>query len=203
MGRGFNYCEAIRRVCEDMVLRLPVFALVRMDRVGISFCRTRQKGNYGVWASMTPLKFEGGMTETLRGGQRWAMPEVRLRKKGEPLLYVLSIYVPRFMDLPLLSKIETLAHELYHIGPAFNGDIRRFGGRFYAHGASKSDYDRTVAALARQWLASDPSPEIWDFLRYDRPTLAARYGHVAGTRIKLPRIQKVESDREGTKNETE
>ncbi len=187
---GFNYSNAIRRVCEDFTLRLPVFSQIQMDKVGISFVRARNRELYGVYASMTPLRFQNGAVRTVRDGVTYEIPPVYDRRK-RPLLYVLSIYSPRFIDLPLREKIETLIHELYHIGPDFDGDIRRFGERFYAHGASKKDYDRKVARMAREWLGMDPPPELWDFLRYDFNTLSAKRGRIIGTRVKIPSLRPV------------
>lgn len=190
-ARGFDYSEAVRRVCLDMTVRLPEFSSIRIERVGFSFVRARNRERFGVWASMTPLRFQAGAFETVRDGRRWRIPEVRLRKKDEPLLYILSVYVPRFIDLPLLEKIDTLVHELYHIGPAFDGDIRRFAGRRYAHG-SQSAYNQTVARLARRWLAADPSPELWNFLRYDFVSLQGIYGKIVGRKIAAPKPIRVE-----------
>lgn len=190
-SRGGDYSEAIRRVCADMTLRLPEFSHIRLERVGFSFCRTRNRERFGVWASMTPLRFEAGATQIVKEQVRWRIPEVRLRKKDEPLLYIFSVYVPRFIDLPLLEKIETIAHELYHISEAFDGDIRRFLGRHYAHG-SKAAYDLTAARLARRWLAADPAPELWDFLRYDFSALQQRWGRIVGRKIAVPKPVRVE-----------
>lgn len=188
---GFDYSEAIRRVCADMTLRLPEFSHIRLEQVGFSFCRTRNRERFGVWASMTPLRFEGGAVMIVKDGVSWRIPEVRLRKKEAPLLYIFSVYVPRFIDLPLLEKIETIAHELYHISESFNGDIRRFLGRHYAHG-SKAAYDRTAARLARRWLATDPAPELWNFLRYDFGGLQQRCGKIVGRKITVPKPVRVD-----------
>ncbi|MBQ1456142.1 MAG: hypothetical protein IIZ25_09890 [Thermoguttaceae bacterium] len=191
MDAPFNYSDAIWRLCSHIVRRLPLFAAVEMERVGVSFNWTRVEGRFGVWASMTPLRFEGGLCEKKRSGILWRMPEVRISGFGQPLLYVLSIYVPRFFDLPLIEKMETVIHELYHISPKFNGDVRRFPGKHYAHG-SKAKYDARVKELTRQWLSSDPPPELWNFLRFDSRQLEQRYPKVVGRRIAVPQPIRVE-----------
>lgn len=190
-GATFHYSDAVRRVCEEMAFRLPVFAHIRMDQVGISFVRTRNRELFGIYASMTPLRFENGSFQTTRKGVVYEIPEVRGPFK-KPILYILSIYAPRFIDLCVTAKIDTLIHELYHIGPNFDGDLRRFGERFYAHGASKKEYDRRVARLSREWLGTDPPPEIWGFLRYDFKELRVRYGKIVGTKIPIPTLRRVE-----------
>ncbi len=190
MTSGFNYSDAVKRVCADIVFRLPAFSQIDLDCVGFSFCQTRNAGHYGVWASMTPLRFEGGAIETVRFSARWRYPQIILPGTNKPLLYVLSLYVPRFIDLSLSDKIDTLIHELYHINDAFDGDVRRFPGAHRAHGSMK-EYNRKVELLSKQWLASDPNPQLWDFLRYDFKTLTARYSKIFGIKINLPKPVKV------------
>ena len=183
--KSFNYTDSIRRVCEDMVFRLPVFAAIRMDQVAVSFVRTRNRAMYGVFASVTPLRFPGGKLRSAEKGKILEMPALTDRQ-NRPILYILSIYAPRFIDLQITDKVNTLVHELYHISPDFDGSIRSFGGRYYAHGASRKEYDAKVKRYADQWLSSDPPPELWDFLRYDFKTLCARYGRLVGTTVKIP-----------------
>ena len=63
------------------------------------------------------------------------------------MLYILNFYLPRFLDLPFREKLTTMLHELWHIGPKFDGDVRRLGGRCFAHGSSQKQYDAHVEAL--------------------------------------------------------
>lgn len=181
----FDYTASVRRICEDITFRLPVFAPIRMRHVAVSLVRTRNRDMYGVFASMTPLRFPGGELRSVEGGKLLEMPSLT-DKQGCPVLYVLSIYVPRFIDLSITEKINTLVHELFHISPEFDGSLRSFGGRYHAHGASQKEYDHKVARYARQWLSGDPVPELWDFLRYDFKALSALYGGLTGETIKIP-----------------
>lgn len=190
MTAPFDYPDAIWRLCGNIVQRLPVFASVEMNRVAVSFNWTRVEGRFGVWASLTPLRFEGGAVEKKRYGISWRMPEVRVDGFERPLLYVLSIYVPRFLDLPVREKMETVIHELYHISPMFNGDVRRFPGKHYAHG-SKKKYDARVKVLTTQWLRTDPPPEIWNFLCYNSQQMGQNGRKVVGRRVTIPRPVRV------------
>lgn len=187
-----TYTDAVRRVCEDIVFRLPVFAAIRMEHVAISLVRTRNREMHGVFASVTPLRFPGGNLRSLEGGTLLEMPTLN-DEQNRPILYILSIYAPRFVNLTVTVKINTIVHELFHISPNFDGSTRSFGGRYHAHGASKKDYDAKVERYARQWLACDPAPELWDFLRYDFKTLCARYGGLTGTRVKVPPMKVIRS----------
>ena len=69
---------------------------------------------------------------------------------GREMLYILNFYLPRFLDLPLAEKLDTVVHELWHVGPKFDGDLRRFGGRCFAHSGSQRNFDAHVAALTER-----------------------------------------------------
>ena len=73
-----------------------------------------------------------------------------------------SFYLPRFMNLDFREKLITVLHELWHISPDFNGDIRRHAGRYHAHTHSQAEYDAEMGVLADRWLRSRPPDELWE-----------------------------------------
>ena len=184
---SFNYTDAIHKVCEDICFRVPEFSHVDIERVAVSYSQSRNSSSFGVYASLTPLRFENGEKTRLSRGKTWGIQRL-LRADGTDYLYVLFVCVPRFMDLKLTDKLETIVHELYHIGPNFDGDLRRFKGRCYAHGSSRKKYDATVRVFLKKWLDQNPSPEIWDFLQMNYNELCEKFGSVAGTKIPPPKI---------------
>ena len=115
-----------------------------------------------MFASLTPLRFAGGQRHTLRRGRQWTLQ--RVCEDGREMLYILNFYLPRFLDLPLDEKLITVVHELWHIGPRCDGDLRRFGGRCYAHSGSKKRYDAHVERLVERWRALGPPEPLYDFL---------------------------------------
>ncbi|MDR1959906.1 MAG: hypothetical protein LBQ54_12825 [Planctomycetaceae bacterium] len=187
---GFDFTAAMRSVCEDICNIIPEFQHIEMDRVAISFSQTRHSKNYGVFASLTPLRFLDGRVSMQHNGKRWAIQRYR-SLDGFEYYYILYFYLPRFLDLKLTDKLETILHELYHINPLFNGDIRRFEGRNYAHGNSQKEYDAVVRRLTKKWLEHNPPPEIWEFLRYNYNDLVEKFGSVYGIKILPPKIQPV------------
>ena len=102
------------------------------------------------------------------------------------MLYILNFYLPRFLDLPLREKLTTTLHELWHIGPKFDGDVRRLGGRCFAHGSSQKQYDAHIEALLDRWLALGPPEPLYDFLRLKFRELSARHGRVLAARVPVP-----------------
>ena len=173
-------------VCEDICFRVPELRHVDMSRVAVGFSQTKNSEPYGIFASATPLRFENGASSYEKRGRTWTLQRY-FRPDGTEYLYILYFYVPRFIELPLSQKLDTIVHELYHISPFFNGDLRRFPGRNYAHG-SKKKYDQTVNRLAQHWLKQNPPDNLWDFLHCNYRDLVAKYGKPSGTRITFPRI---------------
>ena len=104
------------------------------------------------------------------------------------MLYLLRFYLPRFLELEFREKVTTVFHELWHIGPRFDGDMRRFGGRCYAHSGSQRHYEAQVERLADCWLSMDPPETLYAFLRYDFRQLVERFGPVYGQRIAAPAV---------------
>lgn len=180
----------MRQLCCDMCSRLPELSHIDMSTVAVSFSQARRNVSHGFQASLTPLRFEGGATTGRRKGRQFRCQIVR-DESGRELLYILSFYLPRFLNHAFEEKLSTVVHELWHIGPQCDGDLRRHEGRCYAHGNSQRDYDKLVEKLAQKWLALDPPQALYSFLECDFNELVAEYGSVYGKRIPAPRLTEV------------
>ena len=116
-----------------------------------------------------------------------AMPIVR-NSDGVQQYYIMTFYVPRFLQIPLSEKLETVAHELWHISPDFDGTIRRFGMTNRVHGPSLAEYDSQVRTLVDQYLANKPKATAYSFLSYGLSELGRRYGSITGLKITHPKL---------------
>lgn len=182
----FDFSSAMRRVCEDVVLRTPDLGHVRMPQVAVTFAQARRRVLHGLQAKLTPLRFERGALTTQRHGAEWTVRRMFL---GEhELFYILTFYLPRFLDQSLEEKFITIFHELFHISPRFDGDIRRMEGRYHVHSHSQKEYDREMAELARKYLATRPDERVWGFLRASFTELVNRHGGVIGHKLPIPRL---------------
>jgi hypothetical protein len=184
---GFNFTHHIRLVCQDMVTRLPQLSHIDLRKVAISFCQTRKSVPHGLQAALTPMRFEGGRRWTFRHGKRLGVQQL-LDPNGNEMLYILSFYLPRFLEQSYREKLVTILHELWHISPQFDGDLRRHSGRCYAHSHNEREYDAAMARMAEQWLSQSPPPELLGFLHESFQSLHRRYGGVYGTRIPSPKL---------------
>jgi hypothetical protein len=188
--RGFDFTLHMRQVCEDMTDRLEDLRHIDLSRVAISFSQTRNRTLYGLHATLTPLRFAGGATEVVRRGRRWTIQRL-YSPSGREMLYILSFYLPRFFDLDFHEKLVTILHELWHVSPDFDGDVRRYQGRCYAHSRG-GNHDRQAERLAKRWLAERPPDTLHGFLKCDFRQLREQYGSVIGSRVYTPRLLPVE-----------
>ena len=181
----FDYTEAMECLLRHIVAHCPDFAHVDMDRVVVASMRTRSPGARGVYASVMPLRFKDGATTMKRRGRTYSMPEIHVG--GAEMLYLVYFALPRFADLDFRTKITTVFHELYHIGPEFDGDIRRFPGRNYAHGHSRRKYNEMMQKLADEYLSLPESELPTSFLKMTFKELESRYDGICGRRVRSPR----------------
>ena len=183
---GFDFCGAMRRLCSDMCTRHAALQHIRMSDVAVTYAQTRSVAEWGIQARLTPLRFEGGATMERRSGRIWKVQPVYWN--GQEILYVLTFYLPRFLNLCFDEKLVTVFHELYHISPQFDGDIRRFGGACYIHTGSQKSYDRHMSFLAAEYLGMRPPEELLAFLRLSFSELQRKCGGVVGVKIAVPRL---------------
>ncbi len=185
---GFDFTAHARRLCDDLIARLPELQHIDMNRVAVSCCQTRKPVRHGLLASMTPLRFQQGSLFTVRRGRRYTIQRVLDPRTGRELLYILSFYLPRFMDYSLTEKLVTVLHELWHISPAFDGDLRRHPGRCYAHTSSQKQYDAEMKTLVDRWLLQAPDAKLYEFLQGSFADLHQRHGGVFGQKVPIPRL---------------
>ena len=183
---AFDFTGAMRRLCADIAQRLPEFDHVRMDQIAVTFAQARRHVSYGLQAKLTPLRFEGGQLVTRRRGQMWTIE--RWYSGDVEMLYILTFYLPRFLEQSFREKLITIVHELYHISPRFDGDIRRLPGHYHVHSHSQKEYDRQMDRLVDRYLEDDPPEGLYRFLRHNFRELSAMYGNVVGIRVPIPRL---------------
>jgi predicted metallopeptidase len=185
-NRPFDFTAAMCRLCEDIARRLPAFHHVDMNQVAVAFAQTRRNVGHGLQAKLTPLRFDAGQLTTHRKGRDWTIQ--RLYRGQREMLYILTFYLPRFQDLSFREKLVTVVHELFHIGPRFDGDIRRLPGHCHVHTASQKIYDEQMGVLADEYLSTSPPALLVDFLRFDFRTLKRIHGGVVGLRVPIPKL---------------
>src|SRR5205085_898866 len=133
---------------------------------------------------------EGGSLTRQRRGITYQVQRYFLENRE--FLYLMTFCLPRFLDQVFDDKFITLFHELFHISPACDGDLRSHGGRYALHSHSQKRYDERMAALARAYLAGRPDPTLHAFLQLDFAQLQRRHGSVVAVVVPRPKVVPLE-----------
>jgi hypothetical protein len=190
--RPFNFSEHIRRLCTDLVRRTALFRHIDVSRLLFAVTQARSPRAHGLQARVTPLRCHGGRLTRQRRGVTYQVQRYFL--DAHEFLYVVHFCLPRFLDQDFREKFITLFEELYHIGPAFDGDLRRHQGRYAIHAQGRRGYDAFMDDLARAYFATRPDPRLYAFLRLNFAQLSRRHGGVAGTVVPRPKVIPVETN---------
>ena len=185
-GEPFDFSAHVRRLCADMVAHCPALSHVDVSRLLFGMTQARSGRHYGLQARVTPLRFHGGALRRQRRGVCYQVQ--RYFVGGAEMLYLVTFCLPRFLDQSFDDKFITLFHELYHISPAFDGDLRRHGGRYDLHSRSKKEYDSHMAHLARSYLSNGVDAGLHHFLRLDFAQLQHRHGSVVSVAVPRPKL---------------
>ena len=188
-----NLTSELERLIADITGRVEEFGHIDPRLILVCVSSTRGGGVHGTYAKIHPLRFENGArAKTIRRGIRkhdYEMPAIIHR--GMDILYVVYFLIPRFLNLSFREKLITLFHELYHISPEFNGDIRRFPGKNYAHGSSTKRYNAYMATLVDSYLEKLETKSLMAFLEGDMAALRERYQAIVGRKMTAPQIRLV------------
>jgi hypothetical protein len=198
-GEPFHFCEHVRQLCIDMTQRCQELRHIDVSRLLFAITQARSTRVHGLQARVTPLRFRDGKLTRRRRGVLFQVQ--RYLVDDHEMLYLVTFCLPRFLELSFDEKFITLFHELYHISPAFDGDLRRHDGRCDIHSTSQRLYDKHMAALAREYLASRPDARLHNFLRLNFTQLVNRHGSVVGVVVPRPKMIPIESQESEVKSQ--
>lgn len=186
---AYNLTDEVAFFTQLAVTRVSALAHIEPARIlhGVSQARTRSR--YGVYAQCHALRFKHGAREMVTRNWKFVWPEIRVR--GQEMLYYITYFLPRFLDQAPVERLKTLLHELYHISPKFNGDLRRFGGRNEFHSA---EFHRDVDKLA-ELTQREVDLERFQFLKFNFEELHQRHGGVVGNKLKRFAPRRVKLDK--------
>jgi predicted metallopeptidase len=141
-----NLTDGLYTAAREIVDLVPEFAHIRIDQVHFTIFHTRAAQQTLTYARCYPLSLE----IKRRGRRVYALSHV-YTPKGTRAKYLLSFAWTRFWDMSPRARLETLVHELYHIGPKFDGEPREFeqGGW---HGAGRKWFDKIIHKICEQHL---------------------------------------------------
>lgn len=191
MTRTLNLTLELERLIACITRDVAEFGHIDPSRIMVCVATTRGGGIHGTYAKIHPLRFKNGDRTTLlyRRRSRVVCEIPPVVRDGVEMLYLIYFLVPRFLDLPLRDKLITVFHELYHVSPACDGDIRRFPGKNYAHGSSRKKYNALMEVLVDRYLESLEDSATLAFLDGDTIAIRARYGMLVGRKMAAPKLR--------------
>lgn len=185
-NQPFDFCGHIRRLCTDMIRHSDTLRHIDVSRLLFGVLQARSGRRHGLQARVTPLRCHGGALTRRRRDVPYQVQ--RFFVNGREMLYLVTFCLPRFLDQDFDDKFITLFHELYHISPTFDGDLRRHDGRCALHTHSKRLYDSHMAELAHGYLSNGADRSLHEFLRLNFAQLQQRHGSVIGVTAPRPRL---------------
>jgi Putative phage metallopeptidase len=182
----FDFCGHVRRLCADVVRHCDALRHIDVSRLLFGVLQARSGRRHGLQARVTPLRCHGGVLTRRRHDVPYQVQ--RFFVNGREMLYLVTFCLPRFLEQDFDDKFITLFHELYHISPAFEGDLRRHDGRCNLHTQSKRLYDSHMAEMACTYLSNGADRSLHEFLRLNFSQLQRRHGAVVGVTVPRPRL---------------
>lgn len=180
-----NLTEILTSIIQDIAGSVPSLQHIDVERtlVCIGSNKTGKRG--GTYGKLVPLRFENGTGVLKYHNRYYGIPEVI--HDGRSYLYIIYFYMPRFFNLSFEEKLRVIFHELYHISPEFNGDIRRMGAVKKVHGHSKKRFDTLYAEELKSFITSLRNERHINFLKMDSRSIFSRFDVVTAMRMKNPR----------------
>lgn len=149
-----NYTEHIKRWCVDIIKKSPRLKHIDPDKIAYSIGNAREGKSRIRVAAMIGCKPKRGSLADQLGieSQKILTPE------GIIAPYMLRVYFLRFYRESIDEKLDTLVHELWHIGEKFDGTLR-------AEGSHYSDFQDEVNEIICDYIDSEPDMEVVDWFR--------------------------------------
>lgn len=179
-----DYTALTHLAIQDMAKTVPALRHLRPEYILVVAARRVSKGQHGNLAQCHSL-----MEKETRDLAYWYHRRTRKVVKvtpwtitrntavyhnNQPMRYVILLRLPRLLSH---SPLETLAHELIHVGPACDGKMREM-----RHGKS---FNRVVEEVARVWKARG-NPELVEMLQMNHRTLRKQHGKLVGQVFEKP-----------------
>lgn len=179
-----NLTEILTFLVAEIIKNVKIFSHIDLKRTLV--CVSSNRGGRGaIYGKLVPLRFENGKRVVRHRGRLFSIPAVM--EGNTEILYIVYFYMPRFFDLPAREKLNVIFHELYHISPEFNGDIRRMGKVKAAHGHSRDHFNSQFSENVDDFFKQISGTPYMNFLSMNSSAIFSNFARVKGRRMKAPR----------------
>ncbi len=179
-----NLTDTLSDLIGQISTHTHFFSHINASKVVVCLGSNKRNGRGAIYGKLVPLKFKNGSEVLAFRGINYTIPVIV--NKGMPQLYAVYFYLPKFFDLSAEEKLKVIFHELYHISPEFNGDIRRMGNVKIAHGSSRKRFDLKFEKEVKIFYEYISNTSYFDFLKMDSKSLHNNY-RIYARRMKIPK----------------
>ncbi len=179
---SINLTDTLSLITHEMILRTEEFRGYDINRMLLCCASNRSDSRGGIYGKLVPLKFEDGSDIINFRGRLYTIPKI-IHNNIE-IRYLIYYYNPKFFDLPAKEKVNVMFHELYHINPDFNGDIRRMGKFKKAHGHSKKSFEKKYLDYSEDFYTFVKDTPYHAFLEMNTKDLKNSFNKISYRRVK-------------------
>jgi hypothetical protein len=167
-------------LCKDV----PLLSHIDPRRIRLYATQARTNSKHGYYAKIVPMRFPDGKPSRTKKTHIETIQQIP-GPDGD-ILYLIYLYVPRFLEVTLEEKMLTLIHELYHISPTCDGTIRKVGRG--AHGHSRESFNNMLKPIVRQYL-SQHTPESLPILLREKYSKIEKEYEISYPSLPMPKIK--------------
>ena len=179
---SINLTDILTLILHDMVKSTEEFKSFDLNKILVCCASNRKNCRGATYGKLLPLKFKDGSEIVKHNGRLYTIPKVKVNNKE--ILYVIYLYIPKFFNLSAKDKINVMFHELYHINPDFNGDIRRMGNFKAAHGHSRKSFEEKYIEYADSFFEKINDTPYLNFLKMNSDDIKSKFKTVKYSRMK-------------------
>lgn len=189
---SINLSDFMAFLLYDIINATPLFSHIDMNRVLVCSAYNKKVTGGGIFAKVVPLRFENGVPLKKFKNHWYAFPKVM--NNGHEILYIIYFYIPRYFDLPAFEKLNVAFHELYHINPEFNGDVRRMGSYKFSHGYSKEHFNNQFREELSHYYNKIKNTPLGAMLEMNFAQISEHFETVYTRTMKVPRPKKIKEN---------
>jgi predicted metallopeptidase len=192
MSDLINLTDVLTLIIHDMIKSTEEFKPFDINKILVCCASNRKDSKGAIYGKLQPLKFKDGSEIIKHNKKYYTIPKIVLN--NIEILYIIYLYLPKFLNLSIEDKINVMFHELYHISPEFNGDIRRMGKFKAAHGHSKKSFEANYIKYASNYFSKINGTPFYSFLQMSSEDLKKQFKVIKYRRIKNIKAQLISSD---------
>lgn len=177
-----NITDILTLIIHNMIKTTNEFKSFDINKILICCASNRKDFKGATYGKLLPLRFKDGSEIIKHNGRFYTIPKVKIN--NIEILYIIYFYIPKFINLSAKDKVNVMFHELYHINPEFNGDIRRMGKFKSAHGHSRKSFEEKYIEFADTFFTGIKETPYYNFLQMNSEDIQNQFKKIKYQRMK-------------------